>query len=642
MAASTAQDGPQLLVDAPQGSTTPADGPGRARRAVALTVALMPLLAAVVVWSFRHWTPTQDMALIDLRVRDVFGPDTPLVGAYSRYGWNHPGPFEFWTVALFGLPFGRPAWATLVGHVLLQIVPIVASFRWALRRSERAAIAVAALVTISYTAYGRWMIIEPWNPHVAYAWWIAMLVGTVLVCRGEHRLLPHLLVCATVLVQLHVGYLPIVVPLVALLVWWSRRDAAGGVEGGRGARRDWWRRVGVGVAVSAALSIPIVVDQLTASPGNLTAMWRFFTEGGLQTVGRREAAALMGEGFALPPQWAGRASVVDGFTTAVHARSAWWMLLAGALLAVGWVGAVWLPRWAARLMTVATVLLVVGVWSISRVTDAPSEYLFFWRTPIAALTWAVVAAVCFSTLRRSGRLTGWTGPLRLRRVSAVAPAVLVAAMALRALPLTVQVATSPPTVSRFEGIEEVTQRLIDETRARASRAGPIRVRAVGETMLGLQRSMVNGLDREGAEVRTGPGSAFQFGQRRTSLRGVEEVWYAVEGGPWVEALAEAPGATVLASNSPLAPEDEARLRELQGRIGAVLEASGRGALIGDLASPFAAVSIPAGGGIRRGDLDELASLNARLVGEPCRCAIVAFDVDEDPDLGPGTPLFGSR
>src|SRR3712207_8448963 len=34
-------------------------------------------------------TAVLDWALLEVRVRDVGSSETPLVGAYSRFGWNH-------------------------------------------------------------------------------------------------------------------------------------------------------------------------------------------------------------------------------------------------------------------------------------------------------------------------------------------------------------------------------------------------------------------------------------------------------------------------------------------------------------------------------------------------------------------------
>jgi len=95
--------------------------------AVALTVvALLPVLVVIVTRLGRTWVPVGDLALVDLRVRDVWSADIPLIGTYNRFGWNHPGPAMFWTLAPLSGLVGRPAWATLVGGALLQGAAIIA------------------------------------------------------------------------------------------------------------------------------------------------------------------------------------------------------------------------------------------------------------------------------------------------------------------------------------------------------------------------------------------------------------------------------------------------------------------------------------------------------------------------------------
>ena len=61
-----------------------------------------------------------DVALIELRTRDVFSAQPPLVGDYSRYGWAHPGPLFFY---LFSVPYqvlGRDADALRLSALLLN------------------------------------------------------------------------------------------------------------------------------------------------------------------------------------------------------------------------------------------------------------------------------------------------------------------------------------------------------------------------------------------------------------------------------------------------------------------------------------------------------------------------------------------
>src|SRR5579862_6618438 len=106
-----------------------------ARLSLALTlVALLPVLVVVVTRWGRRYVPVGDIALVDLRVRDVWSRAIPLVGAYSRLGWNHPGPAMFWLLAPLSGLTGRPAWATLVGGALIQGVAVVALARVAWRK----------------------------------------------------------------------------------------------------------------------------------------------------------------------------------------------------------------------------------------------------------------------------------------------------------------------------------------------------------------------------------------------------------------------------------------------------------------------------------------------------------------------------
>src|SRR5439155_9917057 len=93
---------------------------------VALLLALSPVLAVVATRTGRHYVPLGDEANIDLRVRDVFTSNTPLVGAYSR-GFDHPGPLLYWLLAPLSALVGGASWATLVGGALLQGAAIAGS-----------------------------------------------------------------------------------------------------------------------------------------------------------------------------------------------------------------------------------------------------------------------------------------------------------------------------------------------------------------------------------------------------------------------------------------------------------------------------------------------------------------------------------
>lgn len=71
---------------------------------VASAVAL-PLVIGIIAYLWRPWYPVLDMAMTELRVRDVGTRRTPLIGLPGRIGefpdqGSHPGPLSFWLVAI--------------------------------------------------------------------------------------------------------------------------------------------------------------------------------------------------------------------------------------------------------------------------------------------------------------------------------------------------------------------------------------------------------------------------------------------------------------------------------------------------------------------------------------------------------------
>ena len=79
------------------------------------------LVALVVSGRAGGWHPASDVAVEVLRIREVGGRHTPLVGVHSRYGWDHPGPVLFWALAPFSWLFGTAG--VLVGVVVLNASP---------------------------------------------------------------------------------------------------------------------------------------------------------------------------------------------------------------------------------------------------------------------------------------------------------------------------------------------------------------------------------------------------------------------------------------------------------------------------------------------------------------------------------------
>ena len=58
----------------------------------ALILVAVSLVVSIVRALTDRYLPGSDWALIELQVRNVGTSLTPLVGAWSRFNWHHPGP----------------------------------------------------------------------------------------------------------------------------------------------------------------------------------------------------------------------------------------------------------------------------------------------------------------------------------------------------------------------------------------------------------------------------------------------------------------------------------------------------------------------------------------------------------------------
>ena len=88
--------------------------------AIAMAVVFVPLFVLLGRAIFGSWTTVADYAALELRTRAVGGTDTPLVGPYSRYGWNHPGPLVFYALVLPYRALGSEGTGLLAGALLLN------------------------------------------------------------------------------------------------------------------------------------------------------------------------------------------------------------------------------------------------------------------------------------------------------------------------------------------------------------------------------------------------------------------------------------------------------------------------------------------------------------------------------------------
>ncbi|MEO6652938.1 MAG: hypothetical protein ABIP17_09810 [Ilumatobacteraceae bacterium] len=252
------------------------------RRAVPIAAVLVvaPLVVAVIALLWRPWAPVLDLAMTELRVRDVGGRFTPRIGLPGRIGdfpdqGSHPGPWSFYLVAPFYRLAGATAWGMQLGSVAINSAAFAGVVLIGRRLAGTlGAIALAAVATVAIRGFGLNVLTHPWNPYFPLALWLLLLVAAWAVVAGHHRLAVVVALCATVATQTHVPYLVscVFVSVLVLVVLVRRWRAAEGVIRAAIARSTLWA-----VGVTVVLWLPPIADQLRRDPGNITMLFRHFT-----------------------------------------------------------------------------------------------------------------------------------------------------------------------------------------------------------------------------------------------------------------------------------------------------------------------------------------------------------------------------
>jgi hypothetical protein len=356
-----------------------------------LAILVGPLLVALGVLHDPRPYPLADLAMIEMRVRDVFSSHPPLVGAPGRLdgfgvGGSHLGPLAFYALAPVYWLMGGTAWGLNVAVVVVDAVALGLCL-WVARRrgGPVVALGMAATLVVVLRSYGPHELTEPWNPFLVLLWWIVFLLAVWCVLCDDLALLPLAVFAGSYCIQGHVPYVPLVGSLgglavagVALHAFRHRSEP--------GARRRPLLWGGASVAVGVAVWALPLYQQVTNSPGNIAVVIENFRHplGGEEPIG-------LGTGLDL---WLARIDPVQLLTGDTRAGS-WSARLGAVALLAAWAGIValaWKRRDALahgadllRLHLVVAAALLVGFVSLSRIIGVPWFYLHMWALGITAL-----------------------------------------------------------------------------------------------------------------------------------------------------------------------------------------------------------------------------------------------------------------
>ncbi len=407
-------------------------------------------------------------------------------------------------------------------------------------------LASLAFVGLAYGATGPSMVLNAWNPNVAYPLFLLFVLLAWVFTTGHPRALVGIALVGSVLVQAHIGYLPLVAAA-------SRPRSRSASRTRAPPGRAWRGPVQWSVLGLVLLWLPPVINEFV-HPSNLHTLARSLTESGEPSLGTRSAGRILAEEFELPPPWLGGHHRLEGFGNTVVGASPWWLMVPALLL----LGAV-LAICVRRRRGIGRVAGLDGDAHRRRLRRAGARHrrcralrLLLARTlallVVFTFVWCVWLALDLDRFdaRAATRGRRARGD-RARRIGhAHDPD--------RGYPQ-----REPGGTHHRDALAAVDGRVGATSR--------ILVRDADIPLIGIERGDRQRVDRDGVPVKVDEGLGYQFGYSRTARpETVDEVWYVVELGQSLSLLADLPGAMVLWNTSPLSAAEEAELQAGQREL----------------------------------------------------------------------------
>jgi hypothetical protein len=463
-------------------------------------VAALPALVAAATSVGADWTPGADHAPIEVRVRDVFSANPPLVGVFSRVGGNHPGPALFYALALPYRLLGSQPWALLVGAALLNAAMIALAVRLAGRRGRVGlAAGTAALIGATTWVLDVDFLRDPWNPDIALFSFLAAALATWGVLTGSRRCLPVAVVTASFSLHAHVGYLALVgiLGVWCLVGLWLHR---------RHLRR--WRATGaVALAALVVLWAPVLAQQAFGASGNLTQIVSNTGATGDAKLGMAAVTEHLLPRLG-PTPISVRPNPYNPFDSGyLGLRRPPLGLLAFCAAAV--IAARRRARDPLLLIALTASLWMAGAFSMTQISGYPAAYLYHWTRALVVLLWL---AALWPLAAEAVRLLAHRLP---KPLGAAAPVVAVISLMALAVPLAVERAGAPFADSRHR--QDRLTLIADATLSAVSRAVPegssVEVRTAGSVIFEAPAAVAR-LERSGFPVYTGGGEGTVWGRQR--------------------------------------------------------------------------------------------------------------------------------
>jgi hypothetical protein len=363
--------------------------------ALGLAVAIgIVLMIRVLTWD---WLAVGDFGTLRLRTLDVGTSNTPLVGIYSRWGWNHPGPMLLLFMAPALRLAGGAGHGLLLGALLINLGAIAAVLMVARRAGGQILALVALASVVLCRSLGSGELLDPWNPYVLIVPLFTAAVAAWRAVLGDRVAAIVFVVAASFAVQSHVESALSVIALTALVF------GALMIRAWRGSNQAHDRRTLLAsLSVGLACWLLPIIEQLTSSSGgNLRAVISFALNGSGDVNGWHDGARIVSWFLASPTNWLGGNLLVPKGSIQIP------FALIALALAAGWAAR---RRYQSELALcgVAGLLVLTAFVACSRISGVAFPYLYRWVLAVAVLVWIAIGAVILRELRERFTWKQWS------------------------------------------------------------------------------------------------------------------------------------------------------------------------------------------------------------------------------------------
>ncbi|MCU1371168.1 MAG: hypothetical protein JWO77_2362 [Ilumatobacteraceae bacterium] len=364
-------------------------------RALVVVAALIPIAVGAAA-AISGWRATGDNALIGLRVSDLLRghlltSGLPTTGENFGTGItsNHPGPLGFYLLAPFRLVYGVNAGLALGAAAINAAAWGIGVWVMTRRHGQIAGVLTLGIFGVLAYGLGAHILYDPISSNIAAFASVTLVIVTAAVIGGDWKLLPVFVVVASYVIQAHLTYVALGVPLVlvvavALVVALAKKQPV--------PLRSLLISLGVGLVLWA----PVFWDQFFGT-GNISSIIRTFTSEDAGGKGFGFAFGRLVHSVSPVPMFARPTGPIGnlGFLEAAGGvRTAIGVVLLLAFAAAVW--HLWRTRSAYRPLAGLVVLVVLAsVYSASQLPDPATVKAanLRWMWTGGALVWLVLLVV---------------------------------------------------------------------------------------------------------------------------------------------------------------------------------------------------------------------------------------------------------